>query len=92
MSRLIFCAKLKQELPGLAFQLYPGELGKKIYDTISQEAWQQWQKKQTMLINEHKLNMMNAEHRSLLEAKMVHFLFEDGDIVIDGYVPNNKAD
>ena len=49
------------------FQLYPGELGKRIFDNISKEAWTEWQKKQVMLINEKKLNMMNLEHRQLLE-------------------------
>ena len=54
MSRTVFCQKLQKEAPGLAFQLYPGEVGKRIFENISQEAWTDWQKKQTMLINEHK--------------------------------------
>ena len=67
MSRTIFCTFLQREAEGQDFQLYPGELGKRIYNEISKEAWAQWQHKQTMLINEKKLNMMNAEHRKLLE-------------------------
>lgn len=54
MSRTVFCARLKKEGEGLDFQLYPGELGKRIFDNISKEAWAQWQHKQTMLINEKK--------------------------------------
>jgi Fe-S cluster biosynthesis and repair protein YggX len=71
MSRTIFCTFLQRDAEGQDFQLYPGELGKRIYNEISKEAWSQWQKKQTMLINEKKLNMMNVEHRKLLEQEMV---------------------
>ena len=92
MSRQVYCLKLQKDAEGLDFQLYPGELGKKIFDNISKEAWAQWQAKQTMLINEHKLNMMNAEHRALLEDKMSHFLFEDGDIAIEGFIPKESKD
>ena len=72
------------------FQLYPGDLGKRIYNEISKEAWGQWQKKQTMLINEKKLSMMNPEHRKLLEQEMVNFLFEGKDVHIEGYTPPEK--
>ncbi len=90
MSRTVFCLRLKKEAPGMPFQLIPGELGKRIFDHISQEAWSEWQKKQTMLINEKKLNMMNAEHRTLVMAEMERYLFADGDVQIDGYVPPSK--
>ena len=70
MSRTIFCTFLQREAEGQDFQLYPGDLGKRIYNEISKEAWAQWQHKQTMLINEKKLNMMNVEHRKLLEQEM----------------------
>ncbi len=90
MTRMVFCQRLKKEAPGMAFQLVPGELGKRIFDNICQEAWTEWQKKQTMLINEKKLNMMNAEHRALLQAEMEKYLFEDGDVQIDGYVPPSE--
>ena len=53
-------------------------------------AWAQWQHKQTMLINEKKLNMMNAEHRKLLEQEMVNFLFEGKEVHIEGYTPEDK--
>ncbi|STL80674.1 Fe(2+)-trafficking protein [Escherichia coli] len=58
------------------FSCTPASWEKRIYNEISKEAWAQWQHKQTMLINEKKLNMMNAEHRKLLEQEMVNFLFE----------------
>ncbi|WP_018693038.1 oxidative damage protection protein [Algicola sagamiensis] len=87
MSRTIFCQFLQKEAEGLDFQLYPGELGQKIFDNISKEAWAEWQKKQTMLINEHKLNMMDPEHRKFLETQMSGFLFEGKEVEIEGYKP-----
>ena len=65
-----FVLLLQREAEGQDFQLYPGELGKRIYNEISKEAWAAVALKQTMLINEKKLNMMNAEHRKLLEQEM----------------------
>ncbi|GAA5217488.1 oxidative damage protection protein [Corallincola platygyrae] len=90
MARTVFCARLQKDADGLDFQLYPGELGKRIFDNISKEAWGQWQAKQTMLINEHKLNMMNAEHRQMLEQNMVKFLFEGEDVDVEGYTPPSE--
>ncbi|MGO1246935.1 MAG: oxidative damage protection protein [Oceanisphaera sp.] len=90
MSRTIFCQRLQKDAEGLDFQLYPGELGKRIYDNISKEAWAAWQHKQTMLINEKKLNMMNAEHRQLLEQEMVAYLFEGAEVKVDGYTPPSE--
>ncbi|SET33766.1 oxidative damage protection protein [Thorsellia anophelis] len=87
MSRVILCTYLKREAPGLTFQLYPGELGKRIFNEISAEAWALWQQKQTMLINENRLIMTNSDHRKLLENAMVDFLFEGKDIQIEGYKP-----
>tara|TARA_R110001583_G_scaffold26757_3_gene96289 strand:- start:339 stop:608 length:270 start_codon:yes stop_codon:yes gene_type:complete len=85
MSRTVFCSFLKKEAPGLAFQLIPGEIGKRIFDNISQEAWAEWQKKQTMYINEKKLNLMKAEDRKLIEDAMVGYLFENKEVEIEGY-------
>ncbi|PKF61822.1 oxidative damage protection protein [Psychromonas sp. psych-6C06] len=85
MSRTVFCSYLKKEAPGLAFQLIPGEVGKRIFDNISQEAWTEWQAKQTMFINEKKLNLMKAEDRKLIEEAMIGYLFENKDIEIEGY-------
>ena len=90
MSRTVFCQHLQKEADGLDFQLYPGELGKKIFDNISKQAWTEWQKKQTMLINEKKLNMMDPEARQFLETQMQAFLFEGKEVDIEGYVPPSK--
>ncbi|MFC3095257.1 oxidative damage protection protein [Alteromonas sediminis] len=87
MTRQVFCQHLKKDADGLDFQLYPGELGKRIFDNISKEAWAQWQQKQTMLINEHKLNMMDPTARAFLEKQMEDYLFEGIEPTIEGYVP-----
>ncbi|CAI1817325.1 oxidative damage protection protein [Serratia marcescens] len=85
MSRTIFCTFLQRDAEGQDFQLYPGDVGKRIYNEISKEAWGEWMKKQTMLINEKKLNMMNVDDRKLLEEEMIKFLFEGHDVHIEGY-------
>ena len=90
MSRTVFCTYLKKEAPGLAFQLIPGEVGKRIFDNISQEAWNEWQKKQTMLINEKKLKMINPEDRALIQEAMIGYLFDNKEVDIEGYTPEEK--
>jgi len=90
MSRTVFCQFLDKEAEGLAFQLYPGDVGKRIFDNISKEAFGLWQKKQTMLINEKKMNMMEPSDRAFLEAAMVAYLFEGKEPEIEGYVPVKK--
>ena len=87
MTRTVYCQALKQELEGLTFQPWPGELGKRIYENISQQAWQKWMNHQTMLINEHRLSPLNPEHRKFIEAEMEKFLFGEGSEKPAGYVP-----
>lgn len=86
MTRLIFCQKLQKEAEGLDFPPYPGELGKKIYQHISKQAWQQWLNHQTMLINEYRLNMLDAKAREFLAKEMEKFLFGNGSEKPSGYV------
>lgn len=90
MSRTVYCQYLKKEAEGLDFQLYPGELGQEIFENISKEAWAEWQKKQTMLINEHRLNLMDPKSREFLEEQMKAFLFEGKDVKIEGYTPPSE--
>ena len=90
MARTVQCVRLNKEADGLDFQLYPGELGKRIFDSISKEAFADWQKKQTMLINEHKLNMMEPTARKFLEEQMEAYLFEGKEPDIEGYTPPAK--
>ncbi len=78
MSRMVNCLKLGKEAEGLKFPPYPGELGKKIYENISEEAWQMWVKQQTMLINEYRLSPADPKARKMLEEEMQKFLFQGG--------------
>ena len=77
-TRTVYCLKLKQESEGLAQAPFPGELGQKIYDHISQQAWQEWIRLQTMLINEYRLNMLDHQAQEFLQTEMQKFLFEEG--------------
>ena len=87
MSRTVNCVKLKKEAEGLDRAPYPGELGQKIFDNVSKEAWQQWLGHQTMLINEYRLSPINPEHRKMLEQQMEKFFFGEGSDAPEGYVP-----
>ena len=75
MTRTIHCTKLDKDAEGLEQQVYPGELGQKIYDTISKPAWEMWLNHQTMLINENRLNMLDPKARQYLATEMEKFLF-----------------
>ena len=86
-ERMVQCSVLKEELPGLTFQTYPGELGKRIFENISQQAWQQWMSHQTMLINEHRLSPIEPDHRKFLEEEMEKYFFGGGSEKPEGYVP-----
>lgn len=90
MSRIIDCAKLKKPAPGLSQPPYPGELGQKIYQMISEEAWQMWVAHQTMLINEHRLSMLDPKARAFIKQEMENFLFGEGSAKPSGYVPPEK--
>ena len=87
MSRMVHCIKLDKEAEGLAAPPYPGELGQKIFDNVSKEAWQLWMAQQTMLINENRLSVINPEHRKFLEAEMEKFFFGEGSAPPEGYQP-----
>ncbi|KAF0190722.1 MAG: Fe(II) trafficking protein YggX [Gammaproteobacteria bacterium] len=90
MSRTVNCVKLRKEAEGLRRQPYPGDLGKRIFDNVSQEAWQMWLKHQTMLINEYRLSPMDPKSRSYLEGEMEKFFFGGGSAAPEGYVAPKK--
>jgi Fe-S cluster biosynthesis and repair protein YggX len=78
MTRLVNCVKLGKEAEGLKFQPYPGKLGKKAYESISQEAWNMWLQHQTMLINEYRLSPADPKTRDQIQEEMEKFLFGEG--------------
>ena len=87
MARIVNCVKLKREAEGLDFPPYPGELGTKIWQSISKEAWARWMETQTRLVNENRLNLADSRARKYLAQQMELFLFEDTDVEAQGYVP-----
>ena len=87
MSRNVHCVMLKKEAEGLDFAPYPGELGQKIYDNVSKEAWQRWLGHQTMLINEYRLTPIEPEARKFLETEMEKYFFGEGSAKPKEYVP-----
>ena len=88
MSRTVKCVLLGEEAEGLDYAPYPGDLGQRIYDNVCQEAWQEWLKHQTMLINEYRLVPFEPKARKYLEEEMEKFFFGDGPTQIAEFVPN----
>lgn len=78
MSRLVQCIKLGNEAEGLNSPPYPGELGKRIFEHVSKQAWQMWLQHQTMLINENRLTPIEPKARQFLEEEMEKFFFGEG--------------
>ena len=87
MARMVNCVKLGREAEGLEHPPYPGELGKRIYESVSREAWQGWIKHQTMLINENRLNLADPRARKYLAEQMEKHFFGSGADKPAGYVP-----
>ncbi|MGR6036072.1 MAG: oxidative damage protection protein [Candidatus Nitrosoglobus sp.] len=87
MSRTVHCVKLNREAEGLEFPPYPGELGKRIYEQVSKEAWQMWMKHQTILINEYRLTPIDPKARQFLEQEMEKFFFGEGSAPPKEFVP-----
>ena len=87
MSHLVQCVILKREAPGLERVPYPGELGRRIYEHVSKEAWAQWLKQQTMLINEYRLTPIEPKARKFLETEMEKFFFGAGSNAPEGFQP-----
>jgi Fe-S cluster biosynthesis and repair protein YggX len=86
MTRTVQCIKLGKEAEGLDFPPYPGELGKKIWEGVSKEAWAAWIKHQTMLVNENRLNLADVRARKYLATQMESYFFGDGGDKPQGYV------
>jgi len=88
---MVQCVVLKQELPGLDRPPYPGELGKRIFASVSKDAWASWLKHQTMLINEYRLTPIEPKARKFLEGEMEKFFFGAGSHAPEGFQPPGGA-
>jgi Fe-S cluster biosynthesis and repair protein YggX len=87
MTRKVRCVLLGEELEGLERPPYPGPLGQRIFEEVSKQAWQQWLRHQTMLINEYRLSVIEPKARAFLEEEMQKFLFAGGAARPEGYRP-----
>ena len=87
MARMVKCVKLGREAEGLDFPPYPGELGKRLFENVSKEAWKQWLEHQKMLVNENRLNLADKKARDYLAQQMESHFFGTGADVASGYVP-----
>jgi Fe-S cluster biosynthesis and repair protein YggX len=87
MARMIRCIKLGKEAEGLDFPPVPGELGRRIFESVSKEAWQQWQRHQTMLMNENRLSLADPRARKYLLTQMEQYFFGEGADMPAGYTP-----
>ena len=88
--RTVNCLKLDKELEGLNRPTYPGEIGKKIFENISKEAWGLWLKHMTMLINEYRLTPIEPKARTFLEEEMEKFLFGEGSELPKEFKPKEN--
>lgn len=79
MSRMVFCKVLEKEAPGLVEHTYPGELGDRIFNEISDEGWKKWLERLTSIINENGLNTADPDSLKVIEQHMLGFLFGEGD-------------
>ncbi len=87
MARTVLCAKLGQELPGLEKPPFPGPLGLRIFNEVSQVAWEQWREHQTILINHYALNPVDPDARKMLRQEMEKFFFSEQVQKPEGWVP-----
>lgn len=87
MSRTVQCVKLGRQAQALPRQPIPGELGKRIYEQVSLEAWQQWMQEQTRLINEYGLQLADPKAREFLMEQTEEYFFGSGQTAETHYVP-----
>jgi Fe-S cluster biosynthesis and repair protein YggX len=87
---MVICVKLGKEAEGLDYPTYPGELGKKIYESVSKQAWKGWVQHQTMLINEYRINPLDPKARKFIEEEMDKYFFGEGSAAPTQFVPPSK--
>ena len=85
--RMVNCVKLSRELPGLRRPPFPGALGQRVFENISQQAWELWQQQSTLLINHYGLNMRDPQAQKFLMQQLEEFFFGEGAAPPAQYVP-----
>jgi Fe-S cluster biosynthesis and repair protein YggX len=87
MTRTVFCIRHQQDLEALDFAPLPGDLGKRIFDQVSKQAWGEWLAHQTMLINENRLSPIEPKARAFLRGELEKYFFGDGAALPQDYTP-----
>ena len=85
--RLVRCVKLQEDLPGLDAPPWPGEIGQRIFNEVSAQAWKQWEERQKMILNEYRLLPWQKEGQELIRTHMEEFFFGENAAMPPGYVP-----
>ena len=86
-GRKVFCVKFQKELPGLDASPWPGELGQRVFDNVSAQAWKLWEDRMKMILNEYRLMPWQKEAQDLVAKHMEDFFFGDGAALPPGFVP-----
>jgi Fe-S cluster biosynthesis and repair protein YggX len=86
-TRMVHCVKFDKEMPGLDRVPWRGEIGKRVYENVSKEAWKLWVEYSKMLMNEYRLNPIDPNSQKIMEEQMEQFFFGDGAKLPEGYVP-----
>ena len=87
MARMVQCVKLGKELPGMRWKPFPGDLGQRLYDSVSEEAWKLWLEHSKMIINEYRLDLMTKQAQDLLKGEAEKFFFGEGAMLPPDFVP-----
>jgi Fe-S cluster biosynthesis and repair protein YggX len=85
-ARVVHCVKFDKDMPGLERIPWKGELGKRVYESVSQEAWKMWIEHSKMLMNEYRLNPLDPQSQKIMEEQMEQFFFGEGAKLPEGYV------
>ena len=86
-ARIVHCVKFDKDMPGLERVPWKGELGKRVYENVSQEAWKMWIEHMKMLMNEYRLNLATPEAQEFLIKQMDDYFFGEGSALPPDFVP-----
>ncbi|MGH9466277.1 MAG: oxidative damage protection protein [Terriglobales bacterium] len=87
MPRTVYCVKLQRELPGLEEPPWPGELGQRVFENVSAQAWNMWKEHAKMLMNEYRLAPWTPEAQKVIQEQLEQFFFGEGAALPPGFVP-----
>ena len=89
-GRVVKCVKLQKELPGLDTPPWPGEIGQRVFEQVSAQAWKLWEDRQKMILNEYRLMPWQKEAQELIRTPMEEFFFGEGSALPPDYVPQQS--